>query len=75
MPPGKYAVMFCDARCAHPLADVIPMTDLAVVANPVVARLAVRVERLEQQAFNQGQKLLNTRTAAREAQLGSWPAS
>jgi hypothetical protein len=22
--PGQYAVMFCDAGCAHPLADVIP---------------------------------------------------
>jgi hypothetical protein len=68
VPPGKYAVMFCDARCAHPLADVIPMTDLAVVANPAIARLAVRVDRLEQHAFTQGQKLLSTRTAAREAQ-------
>jgi hypothetical protein len=24
VPPGKYAVMFCDTGCAHPLADVIP---------------------------------------------------
>lgn len=24
MPPGRYTVMFCDAGCAHPLADVIP---------------------------------------------------
>jgi hypothetical protein len=23
-PPGKYAVMFCDAECVHPLADLIP---------------------------------------------------
>ena len=24
IPPGRYTVMFCDAGCAHPLADVIP---------------------------------------------------
>ena len=24
VPPGKYAVMFCDAYCVHPLADLIP---------------------------------------------------
>jgi hypothetical protein len=24
MPPGRYTVMFCDAGCAHPLADVVP---------------------------------------------------
>jgi hypothetical protein len=24
LPPGRYTVMFCDAGCAHPLADVIP---------------------------------------------------
>lgn len=24
VPPGQYVVMFCDAGCAHPLADVIP---------------------------------------------------
>ena len=24
VPPGKYAVMFCDAECVHPLADLIP---------------------------------------------------
>lgn len=23
-PPGKYAVMFCDAQCVHPLANLIP---------------------------------------------------
>lgn len=71
VPPGKYAVMFCDAGCVHPLADVIPMTEFAVVANRVIARLAVRVDRLEQQAFNQSQKLLGTRAAAQEAQLAA----
>jgi xanthine/CO dehydrogenase XdhC/CoxF family maturation factor len=24
VPPGRYAVMFCDAGCAHPLANVVP---------------------------------------------------
>jgi hypothetical protein len=71
VPPGKYAVMFCDAGCAHPLADVIPMTEFAVVANPTIARLAVRVDRLEQQTFTQGQELLRKRAAARAAELAS----
>jgi hypothetical protein len=68
VPLGKYAVMFCDAGCAHPLADVVPMTEFAVVANPLIARLAVRVDRLEQQAHTQGQALLGTRAAAQEAE-------
>jgi hypothetical protein len=36
LPAGKYSVMFCDAGCRHPLADVIPTlpSQLTVVAQP-----------------------------------------
>jgi hypothetical protein len=33
--PGRYAVMFCDAGCAHPLANVIPtLPKQLTVTNP-----------------------------------------
>ena len=40
MPPGRYAVMFCDTGCAHPLADVIPTlpTQLTVTAPRTAGR-------------------------------------
>lgn len=44
--PGAYAVMFCDEACEQPLGDVVP-TEVSVVADPLTARLARRVERLE----------------------------
>jgi hypothetical protein len=36
VPPGRYAVMFCDTECTHPLADVIPTRPkrLTVTARP-----------------------------------------
>jgi hypothetical protein len=36
VPPGRYAVMFCDEACTHPLADVIPTLPkrLTVAAGP-----------------------------------------
>jgi hypothetical protein len=64
--PGRYAVMFCNAGCVRPLADAIPMAAFSVVSDPGVARLAVRIERLEQRNFAQAQKLLTTRAAARQ---------
>ena len=71
LPPGTYAVMFCDHGCVHPLADVIPNTEFTVVADPMVARLAVRLDRLELQAHSQAQELLGARAEAREAQLAA----
>jgi hypothetical protein len=34
VPPGKYAVMLCDAGCAHPMADVIPTRPWALTVAP-----------------------------------------
>jgi hypothetical protein len=34
VPPGKYAVMLCDAGCAHPLADVIPTRPWGLTVTP-----------------------------------------
>jgi hypothetical protein len=70
LPPGRYAVMFCDAGCAHPLADVIPTAwnQLTVVADPATARLAARVERLERLAARGTRELARSRAAAWEAQ-------
>jgi hypothetical protein len=71
LPPDTYALMLCDAGCVRPLADVIPMAEFVVVANPVVARLAVRVDRLERQTFEQAQKRLAEHLAAEEAELAA----
>jgi hypothetical protein len=34
VPPGKYAVMFCDAECVHPLANLIPSHPSALTITP-----------------------------------------
>jgi hypothetical protein len=36
-PPGRYAVMFCDTGCAHPMADLIPTHPSALTIAPRVA--------------------------------------
>ena len=46
--PSTYALMFCDAGCAHPLADVVPTRDFTVVADPATAVIAERAMRLEE---------------------------
>ena len=68
LPPGTYAVMFCDHGCVRPLADVIP-TELTVVTDPMIARLTTRLDRLEQRAHTQAQQLLAARAEARKAGL------
>jgi hypothetical protein len=50
VPAGTYALMLCDAGCLHPLADLVPVERLRVVADSFTAALAARVERLEGQA-------------------------
>jgi hypothetical protein len=40
VPPGKYAVMLCDAGCAHPMADVIPTGPNALTVAPAPAQIA-----------------------------------
>ncbi len=42
---GRYALMFCDAGCVHPLANVVP-TKVAVV-GPETARLTNQFDRLQ----------------------------
>jgi hypothetical protein len=44
--PGRYALMFCDAGCAHPLGDIVPVS-LTVVRDPLTARTASRLAALE----------------------------
>jgi hypothetical protein len=48
LPPATYALMFCDAGCVHPLADVVPTRSFTVVADRAAAELAVRTTRLEE---------------------------
>jgi hypothetical protein len=68
---GTYAVMFCDDGCARPLGDVIPMTEFAVVADPMIARLATRLDRLEERTYAQAQQLLDARAEAQDARLNA----
>jgi hypothetical protein len=51
LPPATYHLMLCDAGCAEPLADVIPVKGFAVVADRAVAQIALRVERLQRRSF------------------------
>jgi hypothetical protein len=37
LPPATYSLMFCDAGCAHPLADVVPTKTFTIVADPATA--------------------------------------
>ena len=63
LPLGPYALMFCDAGCTRPLADVVPTPGLSIVADPMTARLAKRVERLEKRVARQARRLAAHRAA------------
>jgi uncharacterized coiled-coil protein SlyX len=66
--PATYALMFCDADCAHPLGDVIPTLDFTVVADPATAQIAERTTRLEERlAAGQARSLAAARAAGRSA--------
>ena len=67
LPPGTYALMFCDAGCASPLADVVPMSRFTVVADPATAVLAERATRLKERLARQAQSLVAAHGAARRA--------
>jgi uncharacterized coiled-coil protein SlyX len=67
LPSGTYALMFCDARCARPLADVVPTRGFTVVADPATAELAKRATRLEERLGNQAQALAAARAVTRSA--------
>ena len=61
--PGTYALMFCDAGCAHPLADVIPTRGFTVVADVATARIAQRNDQLEKRVWRQARQLVAARAA------------
>jgi uncharacterized coiled-coil protein SlyX len=66
--PATYALMFCDAGCAHPLGDVVPTVDFTVVADPAIAEIAERTTRLEERvAARQARTLAAVRAAGRRA--------
>jgi hypothetical protein len=68
LPPATYALMFCDAECAHPLGDVVPTPDFTVVPDPATAEIAERTTRLEERlAARQARSLAAARAAARSA--------
>jgi hypothetical protein len=71
LPLGTYALMFCDAGCGSPLADVIPRSDFTVVADPATAGLAKRATRLEERLANQARSLAAARAAARTARAAA----
>lgn len=62
--PATYDLMLCDAGCARPLADVIPMRGFTVVADPATARMATRIDRLERRVSRQTDQLAAVRAAA-----------
>jgi hypothetical protein len=65
--PAPYALMFCDAGCAHPLGDIVP-SKVRVVADPLTARLAQRVARLQTRALERERVLRQERQeSAKEA--------
>lgn len=45
LPPGKYAVMFCDAGCVHPLADVIPTLPRQLTVTAAAPRTTIGTSR------------------------------
>jgi hypothetical protein len=65
--PATYDLMLCDAGCARPLADVIPTRGFTVVADPAMARMATRIDRLERRVSKQTDLLATIRAAARNA--------
>jgi hypothetical protein len=66
LPPATYHLMLCDAGCAEPLADVIPVS-FTVVADPATARLAKRVDRLERRSRHQAGEVAAARAGAAKA--------
>jgi uncharacterized coiled-coil protein SlyX len=67
LPPAAYALMLCDAGCAHPLADVVPTLDFTVVADPATVEIAERMTRLEERLARQARSLAAARAGGRSA--------
>jgi hypothetical protein len=45
--PGSYSLMLCGDGCRRPLGSVVPRMDFFVVTDPMTARLAAQLDRLE----------------------------
>lgn len=67
LPPATYSLMLCDAACAKPLANLIPIKRFTVVADPATARTAQRVDRLERRSRKQVRQLAAARADIDEA--------
>ena len=74
VPPATYHLMFCDAGCAEPLADVLPAEGFTVVADPATALVARRVDRLERRIRNQAGRLAGARVDADRAEVAAQSA-
>jgi hypothetical protein len=69
LPPATYQLMLCDTGCTKPLADVIPMKEFTVVADPATAQIAKRVERLGRRSQDQAGQLAAARSGVDMALL------
>jgi uncharacterized coiled-coil protein SlyX len=65
--PATYSLMFCDAGCAQPLADIVPWKGFTVVADPATVKISARTTRLEERVARQAQSLATARAAGRRA--------
>ena len=65
--PGTYQLMLCDAGCATPLGDVIPIRGFTIVADPATANVAEGVDRLERRIHNQAREVAAARRDAGRA--------
>lgn len=67
LPPATYSLMFCDAGCAHPLANIVPWKGFTVVADPATAAIAARTTRLQERVARQARSLAALLAAGRSA--------
>ena len=74
LPPATYHLMLCDAGCAEPLGDVIPVEDFTVVADPATARMAQRIDDLEMLIRSQAGRLRAARADADQARVAAQSA-
>ena len=74
LPPATYHLMLCDAGCAEPLGDVIPVEDFTVVADPATARMAQRIHDQEVLIRRQAGRLRAARADADQARVAAQSA-
>ena len=61
---GTYSLMLCDRGCRRPLADVVPLRRFTVVADPIVAGMAVEVDALRDRLRTQTSRTAQVRAVA-----------